>query len=158
MTERAAKTPPGAFVEVGVFQGGTAAHLYDLATEQGRPLYLYDTFCGIPCRDDIDNHYVGDFSNCDESVVRGLFPRAVVTSGFFPTSAVPMEPVAFVHLDCDQYRSYCESIDYLLPLMVSGSVMWFDDAPDMQGAFKAVTDRFGDRLQLSLGKYFVELE
>lgn len=158
MTDRARKSPRGAFVEVGVFQGGTAAQLYDLAREQHRRLYLYDTFCGIPCRDDIDNHHVGDFADCDEGIVRGLFPDAVITAGFFPDSAVPMEPIAFVHLDCDQYRSYCESIDYLLPLMVPGGVMWFDDAPDMPGACKAVTERFGDRLQLSVGKYFVELE
>lgn len=152
----AARTPTGAFVEVGVYQGGSAARLSNLADLQGRSIYLYDTFTGIPYRDPIDIHPVGDFSDTDQRLVRALCPNAIITAGCFPDSAVPMGPIAFAHLDCDQYRAYSESIDYLLPFMVRGGVMWFDDAPYLEGATQAVTERFSDKLQMAAGRYYVE--
>ena len=36
MLDLAASTPPGAFVEVGVYRGGTAWHLAQLAEQQKR--------------------------------------------------------------------------------------------------------------------------
>lgn len=157
LLQTAARTPPGAFVEVGVYQGGSAERLSNLAELQGRPIYLYDTFTGIPYRDSIDKHRVGDFCDGDERLVRARCPRATVIAGCFPDSAVPMEPVAFAHLDCDQYRAHCESIDYLLPLMVTGGIMWFDDAPWLEGATQAVMERFSDRLQMAANRYYVEV-
>src|SRR6516225_9812716 len=44
--------PPGCFVEVGVFRGGTAWYLSQIAQKQQRALYLYDTFKGIPYKDE----------------------------------------------------------------------------------------------------------
>jgi Macrocin-O-methyltransferase (TylF) len=153
----AARTPAGAFVEIGVYQGGSAERLSNLAELQGRPIYLYDTFTGIPYSDVIDKHQIGDFSDGDEALVRARCPHARVIAGCFPKSAIPMEPVAFVHLDCDQYQAHCESIDYLLPRMVRGGVMWFDDAPWLEGATQAVMERFSDRLQRAVNKYYVEV-
>ncbi len=86
-----------------------------------------------------------------------LCPAAVVTAGVFPASAVDMGPLAFVHLDCDQYRSYHEAIEFLLPKMVPGGVMWFDDSPALDGARKAVTEFFGDRLKEAVGKHYAEV-
>ncbi len=157
MLDQAARTPPGPFIEVGVFQGGTAVHLYRLAKEQHRTLYLYDTFTGIPWKADIDTHPIGDFANCSEEDVRKLCPDAIITAGVFPTSAVAMPSISFVHLDCDQYRSYHEAIDFLLPRMLPGGIMWFDDSPCLQGALQAVTECFGSRLKLSCDKHYVEV-
>lgn len=157
LLQAAARTPAGAFVEIGVYQGGSAERLSNLAELQGRPIYLYDTFTGIPYRDAIDKHRIGDFSDGDEKLVRARCPHATVVVGCFPQSAVSMEPVAFAHLDCDQYRAHCESIDYLLPLMVKGGIMWFDDVPWLEGATQAVMERFSDRLQMSANRYYVEV-
>jgi predicted O-methyltransferase YrrM len=157
LLQTAARTPAGAFVEIGVYQGGSAERLSNLAELQRRPIYLYDTFTGIPYRDDIDKHRVGDFSDGDERLVRARCPYATVIAGCFPASAIPMEPIAFAHLDCDQYRAYCESIDYLLPLMTQGGLMWFDDAPWLEGATQAVMERFSDRLQIAANRYYVEV-
>ena len=44
----AAATPQGSFVEVGVYLGGTGWALAQLAEQQRRKIYLYDTFEGIP--------------------------------------------------------------------------------------------------------------
>jgi hypothetical protein len=65
--------------------------------------------------------------------------------------------LAFVHLDCDQYRSITEAGRYLTPLMRKGGVMWFDDSPCLEGAKQATRELFGDRLVLSrTNKHYVE--
>ena len=154
---RAASLTPrvGAFVEVGVYCGGSASYLYDVAREQGRPLYLYDTFTGIPFRDDIDHHRPGDFSDTNVDCVRARFPEARVVHGIFPASAVPMEPIAFAHIDCDQYRSVKESAEFLRHCMVEGGLMWFDDYGCLDGATKAVDELFAGKIETMFGKAVV---
>jgi hypothetical protein len=153
----AAQAPAGCFVEVGVYHGGSAYWLEKLAQAQGRPIFLYDTFTGIPCKDEWDSHSVGDFSDVDEQDVRSRLVYATITKGIFPDCAIEMPPVAFAHLDCDQYRSVKESALYLQARMVKGGVIWFDDSPCLLGAHRAARELFGDRLALSHehGKHYV---
>ena len=141
MCELAATTPAGAFVEVGVYQGGTAWHLSQLAKEQDRPLYLYDTFSGIPFQADLDSHAVGDFADTSADQVREAIPEAVVIQGIFPSSAVEMGPLAFVHLDVDQYQSYHDALAYFEPRMAKdGGIIWLDDYGCLTGANVAVNE------------------
>lgn len=157
MVAMAAGTPAGCFVEVGVFQGGSAVRLQAAALAQARELYLYDTFTGIPYAGELDSHQVGDFNQVDLEAIRAHLPHAKIVVGIFPASAVPMPGVAFAHLDCDQYQSVRESAEYLESRMVKGGVMWFDDSTCLAGAFQAVYELYGERLQLSRrdGKHFV---
>lgn len=145
MVECASNTPAGAFVEVGVFQGGTAFHLTKLATQQNRKIYLYDTFEGIPFKNEEkgDFHNIGDFNETSYETVKKALPTATVVKGIFPSSAVSMVPISFAHIDCDQYQSIVDSVNYLMPFMVKGGIFWFDDAPDLTGALNAVNDLFG---------------
>ena len=138
----AAETPKGCFVEVGVFQGGSARHLATVAEYQNRLLYLYDTFEGMPYQSEFDKHPVGDFSDTSEEKVRQAIPSATVVKGVFPDSAVEMPPIAFAHVDCDQYQAVRDSILYLSPRMVDGGVIWFDDYECLVGANKAVNELF----------------
>lgn len=161
MCEMARDVPPGAFVEVGVYKGGTAWHLNKICKEQGRDLFLCDTFKGIPYRnrDMGDPCLVGDFSDTSESQVREAIPEAKFIVGVFPQSAaeIPMMKLAFVHLDCDQYQSYLESILFLWPRMVKGGVMWFDDYA-LPGAKQAIDDIFGHRVETAeCGKQYVRI-
>lgn len=155
----AADTPQGGcFVEVGVFRGGSAWRLSGLAKQQGRgPCYLYDTFEGIPYKDLIDSHSVGDFSDTNYEHMVALFAADHVVKGIFPDSAIPMPPIAFAHLDCDQYRSVREASEYLIPRMMEGGVIWFDDTVCLAGAHLAAREIFADRLRLSseAGKHYV---
>ena len=139
----AADCPEGCFVEVGVYEGGSAQVLYKIALEQDRQIFLYDTFTGIPYSDSCDSHKVGEFKGGDPERLSLILPKAMIVQGIFPASAVKMPPVAFVHLDCDQYRSYKEAMAYLEPLMVPGGVMWFDDYDCTSGATLAVDERYG---------------
>lgn len=143
----AERAPDGAIVEVGVYRGGSAWHLARLAERQNRSLYLYDTFTGIPFQGPDDRHRVGDFSDTSFEAIRDALPYAHVIQGIFPASAIDMDPIAFVHLDCDQYQSITESCRYLLPRMVPGGILWFDDAPALAGAERAVQELFAGRLQ-----------
>lgn len=147
MCKLAGEMPPGAIVEVGVWHGGTAWHLAKVAEAQQRHCYLFDTFTGIPYREDFDPHRVGDFSDTDIDTIRAAIPYAFVVPGVFPASAEGLiaaqfgwHRVAFVHLDCDQYQSYRDALAYLTPLMVDGGVVWCDDDTCLPGAERAVAE------------------
>lgn len=133
-------SPPGCFVEFGVYQGGTAWYLAQIAREQGRQLFLYDTFSGIPIKDDVDSHQIGDFSDACLDKVKAEIPDATYCVGVFPETIVPMPPIAFVHVDADQYQSLKDAIRLFVPLMVSGASIVFDDYKCLAGADKAISE------------------
>lgn len=140
MVDLASKCPPGNVAEIGVYKGGTAFHLYQACITQNRQLYLYDTFCGIPIADPIDQHVVGDFSDVTESdidAMSNLMPNAVIVRGVFPKSIIDMGEVAFVHADCDQYQSVKAVIEMMIPQMICGGIIYFDDWL-MPGVQKAI--------------------
>lgn len=147
--------PPGCVVEVGVWKGGSAWHLLEVCREQGRALFLYDTFTGMPFSDPEDNHGVGDFHGTSAEEVSRLMPDAHVIAGIFPDTLVEMPPIAFAHVDCDQYRSVKSCIDVLSPLMVKGGVMWFDDFNCTRGCTRAVHEAYGDAFELIADKAVV---
>lgn len=151
MSNMAIASPYGCFVEVGVYKGGTASYLTHFAELQKRRVYLYDTFEGIPFSDEgVDFHKVGDFSDTSYEDIKNALPYATVVKGIFPASAVPMEPVAFAHIDCDQYRSIVESVNYLIPLMAAGGIIWFDDVHEhIPATMKAITELFGTKYAYS---------
>jgi hypothetical protein len=56
-----------------------------------------------------------------------------------------MANIAFAHIDCDQYRAIKESVAHVLPLMVPGGIIWFDDVVDwIPGTMIAIKEMFGD--------------
>jgi O-methyltransferase len=167
MLNAAYGTPPGIFIEVGVYKGGTAWYLAELAKAQNRKIMLFDTFEGIPFADPLkgDKHVVGDFKDTSYEEVRDAIPYATVIKGVFPDCVPKMadgfrvEPdVAFVHLDVDQYQSYIDCATFLAQYMVPGGIMWFDDCDHLAGAKRAVSEVFGDRIQISSvnNKHFVQ--
>lgn len=133
----ASRAPEGAIVEVGVYRGGSAWHLAQL----GRPLYLYDTFEGIPFQGNLDHgNPVGKFADTSAEAVQQLIPSATVVKGLFPDSLVDMPPVGFVHADADQYDSTKAILDQMPGRMVKGGFILFDDfgVADCPGATQAV--------------------
>jgi hypothetical protein len=145
LCQAARSAPPGAIVEVGVYKGGSAARLYDVAQSQGRRLYLYDTFSGHPYTDAVDDHKLGRFGDAvSPEALRAALPDAQVIQGLFPDCLVYMEPIAFVHADADLYRSTLAICTVLPPLMVKHGVLWFDDYShsDTKGCRRAVDECF----------------
>jgi O-methyltransferase len=155
LCQLAATAPPGCFVEVGVYQGGSAWHLANVARDQGRLLHLFDTFSGHPFADKDDTNKAGDFGDTDAEAVRKAVPDATLYIGVFPDTLPSwLTNIAFVHCDCDQYQSVGSVIDELWPRMVAGGIMAFDDM-DTHGGEKAIRETFGDTLGLSHGWYCV---
>ena len=142
LAKEARNTPDGCFIEVGVYTGGSASILTEIAQQQGRQVYLYDTFEGLPYCSNGDTHQVGEFCYTDYDYIKNALPYANVVKGIFPDSAVEMPSVAFAHLDVDQYESYIGCIQYLKPKMVKGGIMWFDDY-ELAGAKKAIDELIG---------------
>lgn len=157
MCEVAAGTPPGVFVEFGVYKGGSARALADVAEAQGRALHLFDTFTGMPVAGPGDSHQVGDFKDCDEYAVRQIVPSAIFHVGIFPdTMPADLPPIAFAHIDADQYQCILDGIDRFGPLMVPGGIMWFDDCGILPSADRAVMERFAGRIdKTSFDKWIV---
>jgi len=140
LCEEAESTPAGCFVELGVYRGGTAWHLSKIAAYQDREIYLYDTFTGIPMQGSLDPHPVGDFGDTSVDFVRSAIPYATVVQGVFPASVVPMPPIAFAHIDADQYQSIKDACAVLGPMMVQGGKMVFDDVWLLAGATAALEE------------------
>lgn len=155
LCDLAASTPPGAFVELGVYQGGSAQRLYKIAERQGRTLHLFDTFDGHKQSGEFDhaNHPNGRFADAiDPDELQRQLPGAVINRGTFPKNfhpallafGAPFHGVAFLHSDLDLYeptRAVCEIFPQL---MVSGGIILFDDYfhDDCPGVKKAVDEAF----------------
>jgi len=159
LIESARRAPPGDLIEVGVYQGGSAAGLAEVAREQGRRLFLFDTFTGMPHADpEVDVHRVGDFADTSLERVQQAIPEAICVPGVFPESLVPeLGPIAVAHIDCDQYASVLACCRTLGPLMAEGGMMVFDDYDVLPGARRAVEEAFPGRVTISAqGKARVE--
>lgn len=137
--------------ELGVFRGGSAG-LMGLA-DPDRPIHLFDTFNGIPFKDEMDKKPVGDFRGVEsslENVKRFLAEldeerRWIYWPGVFPESAKGLSDTirfSVVHIDADQYRSVREGIAFFFPRLVKNGVIVFDDFnnPDCPGVERAISE------------------
>jgi O-methyltransferase len=147
------EAPPGDFVEVGVYKGGSAAVLAEVARARGRRLFLFDTFSGMPHSElGVDHHVVGDFGDTSLEAVQKAIPGAICVPGVFPSTLYDdVGPIALAHIDCDQYASVAACCRELAPRMVTGGVMVFDDYDVLPGARRAVDEAFGERVRISAG-------
>lgn len=151
---------PGDLVECGTARGGCAA-LMALACRkrgQARPLWIYDTFEGLPPPSEGDPDYAlaktregtcrGEF---DE--VRGLLERLAVLDGAHlvkglfqdtvPGAAV--KQISLLHLDGDWYESTRVCLDHLYDKVSPGGVIQVDDYGHWAGARKALHEFFDAR-------------
>jgi predicted O-methyltransferase YrrM len=140
--------------ELGVYKGGTA---YLIASQIKMPIYLYDTFEGMPETSEFDLHNKGDFSQTSFTEVEQFlkeFNNVFLLKGIFPESAFGFEQdLGFVHIDCDIYESTKAGLEYFYPRLIKGGTILIDDYNfrTTLGAKKAV-DEFieGKGLFLSL--------
>ena len=145
MVEMAKATPVGCFVEVGVYRGGSAQYLYEVAESQGRTLHLFDTFSGMPHAGELDGWRVGELMPVADdfiAIVKAL-PNAKIYQGVFPeTLPIDFPQIAFVHADADQYQSTKAICESLYPRLVPGGIILFDDYGDekTKGCTKAVDE------------------
>ncbi len=145
LADLCAAAPDGCIVELGVYKGGSAWALSEVA--RGRRLHLFDTFEGIPQADEIDKLKIGDFGDVEMEEIIQWFPTAALHIGMFPDTFWKSQSlftwdIAFLHIDCDQYATCKNAIEILWPKVVPNGIMAFDDWP-LPGIQKAVIDYFG---------------
>jgi hypothetical protein len=162
---------PGAFVECGVWRGGSsfaAARTLLSVGDDTRELYLYDTFEGMPPPSEADVRHDGrDAAALLDASSRAAAVWAIaslddVKAGFdtvpYPKQRVHYVPgtveqtipaqaperIALLRLDTDWYESTDHELRHLYDRLSPGGVLLIDDYGDWAGSRKA-TDEFLDR-------------
>jgi hypothetical protein len=161
---------PGAFVECGVWRGGSMmlmAQTLKQCGDESRDLYLYDTFEGMPPPTERDKDLNGrpaatrleaDEQAKDASHVWAIasleeVKRHMMRVSYPPDrihyvigkveSTIPgtMPPcISLLRLDTDWYESTAHELRHLYPLVSSGGVVIIDDYGYWQGARRAVDE------------------
>lgn len=131
----------GWVVEVGVYQGGSAAVLAQVFGP--RSMLLYDTFSGLPEPRSVDGPRVmqGQFGDVSVDAVRRLVPHARIIVGPFDERFVPdTSSFAFVHIDVDLYFPTLDALLCFWPRLSPGGRIVVDDAGNepTPGATEAV--------------------
>lgn len=151
---------PGDFVECGSALGGSAALIALTLRQFGaiRPLWLFDTFEGLPAPTmsdpdfEIADLFTGSCLGTLEEV-HNLFDRLHVSEqarfvkGLFQKTlpAAQVSQIALLHIDGDWYESVKVCLDNLYDKVVPGGIIQFDDYGYWQGARKAVDEFFAVR-------------
>ncbi|MFT6866990.1 MAG: O-methyltransferase [Cyclobacteriaceae bacterium] len=127
---------PGAFAEMGVYQGDTARLIHEM--DVSRTFHLFDTFEGFDQKD------LAFEKSKDEKYSTENFSDAILDEvklhvdgnenvhfhvGYFPDSAKDIkEPIyAFVHLDADLYLPTLTALKYFYPKLYAGGVIMIHD-------------------------------
>ena len=162
-----ARALPGAFVECGVWRGGSmmavALTLLRLGVTD-RDLYLYDTFTGMTAPSDEDVRRSGERAadllaeqsrSSDIWAIAGIEDvREAVLSVGYPEERIhfvqgPVEEtlpanapaqIALLRLDTDWYSSTKHELVHLFPRLTTGGVLILDDYGYWQGARRAVDE------------------
>jgi O-methyltransferase len=141
----------GAFAEVGVYKGETAAiiHLMD----NSRPFHLFDTFTGFAEKDmesEKESNQSVDFTDTSLADVKSFIEGNENTyfhPGYFPdtTAMLPDQRYAFVNIDADLYNPTLAALKYFYPRMSPGGVIMVHDYNhNWEGARKAVEEFAAD--------------
>lgn len=128
----------GAFLEVGVWRGGSSviiqAALDHVAANN--KLYIADTFKGVvKAGSTKDTFYQGgEHADTNVDFVKNLFSEVQkklpeILVGIFPDDhkVLDIDQLAFLHSDVDAYESTKGIIEWCLPKMVKGGIIVFDD-------------------------------
>jgi O-methyltransferase len=152
---------PGAVVECGVLDGGTAALMAVGTKSSGRPVHLFDSWKGLPETTEEDGEarmWTGEVVGSPRRVI-SVFNLLCVDLGrvtfhkgwfqdTFPRSSI--EKVALLHIDGDFYESVKISLNKWAPLMSQGGYIQIDDYDSFIGCTKAVDDFLISRPELKL--------
>jgi len=165
-----AKFMEGAIAEAGVWRGGIV-YLY-ASVILDKAIYAFDSWEGLPepsledmigldkqemprgwgaC--DMPNELLGKFGN-----------RIILHKGWFKDTLhrVAYEKFCLVHIDCDQYQSVQDCLNFFYPRMIPGGFILIDDYGFRltPGATLAV-DEFFDKIDIfkynTFGGLYIEL-
>jgi O-methyltransferase len=146
---RAQSVRNAALAEVGVYRGASARLICEVKGE--RPLYLFDTFDGLPEPSGADrgihrkHQYSASFADVQQYL--GPFPNVHYFKGMFPQSAAgaPEQRYSFAHFDVDLYEGTKSCLEYFYPRMIEGGIMISHDYGLLAGVEQAFREFFQDQ-------------
>ncbi len=157
---------PGDVAECGVFRGASlcAIALYLLENNVDKRVFGLDSFLGFDDRVNRDlqlggaanaEKRIGGFDGTSFGYVSrklaclGLAGRVTMLAGYFAHTfaMLPELKFSFVHLDCDIYESYRETLAYFYPRMSPGGIILLDEYndPPWPGCNLAVDEFLADK-------------
>ena len=122
------------FCEFGTFRGGSGELL--ALTCPNRPLYLIDSFQGLPPTNSEkgDSHFQGEFADTSHLDVAGYFhmmyQNVRVIKGFSPSVFEFFDEKTkfiYLHIDVDIYDSCRHAAEFFWPRLMEGGYMLWDD-------------------------------
>lgn len=130
--------PGAAFIEIGVWRGGTAAIIGNKLSRLNASniFYLADTFEGVPKSSAKDTFYFdGEHKDTSEQMVHGFladkYGHYQILKGIFPEDTshnIPAETkFGFCHIDVDVYNSAKDIVNWIWDKLIPGGVIVFDD-------------------------------
>jgi O-methyltransferase len=159
-----AENVPGAIVECGVLDGGTAALMAWASrnSQPTRPIHLYDAWEGLPETTAEDGaeavKWSGQVVGSPTRVLAimnklGIDPNRInVHRGWFEDTFphVDVEQVALIHIDCDFYAPTRLCLETWYPRISPGGAIQFDDYAAFSGCAQAVDEFLATHPEVSL--------
>lgn len=142
------KDVEGDYAEVGVFKGATAKAICE--AKKDKPLYLFDTFDGLPEVSSFDSGMFKEkqFVSSEDLVKKKLskYSNVNIVKGLFPQSGtnVSNNKFSFVHLDVDLYRSTKDCLEFFYCRMSKDAILISHDY-HADGVRKAFNEFFEDK-------------
>ncbi|MBD3309306.1 hypothetical protein GF339_23115 [candidate division KSB3 bacterium] len=159
----------GAFVECGVWNGGSAAIVAELTKQNPhRHIWLFDSWEGLPDPTPFDVSFTGEEGEkgtsfgYEEKAKELLLDRLRLNpqrihfvKGWFQDTLPARKPeigeIGLLHLDCDWYESVKFCLQECYDQVIPGGFIVIDDYGYWQGCKKAVDEFFEQRkLQIDL--------
>jgi O-methyltransferase len=160
----------GAFVECGVWRGGSSFLMAELLRQAGagdRKVWMFDSFEGIPAPKEIDGEaalewgrtpenpwYFDNLRASIEDVRRtaadlGLTDYTKLVKGYFevtlPATRAEVGPIAILRIDADWYDSVRCCLENLYDQVVDDGFIVIDDYFSFEGCSVAVHEFLGKR-------------
>jgi len=147
----------GAFVECGSCNGGTGAILAHVAARDGRKVWLFDSFEGLPQPRPEDGErakaWVGECLG-QEEMVREVLARSgarsenvEIVKGWFEDTLAPARtgPIALLHLDADWYESTMTILEQFYDRVHPAGYLVLDDYGHWPGCRRALDEFLSKR-------------
>jgi O-methyltransferase len=142
---------PGAVVECGVLDGGTAALMAYATNKSGREVHLFDSWEGLPGVSEKDGDaamWVGECVGSQRRVVSvfhalGVDPtRVTFHKGWFKDTfpKASINQIALLHIDADFHDSVRLALETWEPRVSPGGYIQFDDYSAFIGCKRAVDE------------------